>query len=223
VSRAVVPVSSGARRRARVLALGGIVGPLLFAAVAVVCGALRPGYSHVTQFVSELGETGGSHSALMNLLGFVPAGLLFVAFGVALGHVAPRTASSVVAALLIVVYGLGVTGAGVYSCDPGCPTDNLSRAAALHLALSMTAFVAGIAGMALWAYCFRARRGWRPLWRFSAVSSALALALLVVFLASQPTRSLTGVWQRLFVATLDLWCAIVGWRALRVLGDPDLV
>src|SRR6266545_6315049 len=47
----------------RILALGGVLGPVLFAAVVGVCSALRPGYSHITQFISEHGATGTSHAA----------------------------------------------------------------------------------------------------------------------------------------------------------------
>jgi hypothetical membrane protein len=47
----------------RYLALGGVVGPVLFASVVILCAALRPKYSHVSQFISELGESGGSHAS----------------------------------------------------------------------------------------------------------------------------------------------------------------
>jgi hypothetical membrane protein len=203
---------------ARILALGGIAGVVVFAVVVVVCSALRPGYSHVTQFISELGENGGSRSWLMNFAGFIPTGLLFAAFGVSLSHLMPRTATSLVASLLIVVYGLGIVGAGVYACDPGCPNHHLSTEATLHRVVSITAFIAAILGIALWAYCFRARADWRALWRFSAITSALALVLLLLMGAAQDTRTLVGVWQRLFIATLDAWCAIVGYRAYRALA-----
>jgi len=42
----------------RLLALGGITGPVLFAVVVLVLGALRPGYSHLQHFISELGVAG---------------------------------------------------------------------------------------------------------------------------------------------------------------------
>ena len=117
--------------------------------------------------------------------------------------------------MLIAVYGLGITGAGLYSCDPGCPSQNLSSDAAMHRAVSIIAFIAGIVGIALWAYCFRSLAAWRSLWRYSAISSAVALVLVLVLDASAESRAFTGVWQRLFIATLDLWCAVVGFRAFR--------
>jgi hypothetical membrane protein len=199
----------------RFLALGGVVGPILFASVVIVCAALRPEYSHSTQFISELGETEGLHASLMNFLGFLPSGILLAAFGTSLAYLLPRTFVSIAAGLLIAVYGLGIAGAGLYSCDAGCPTQNLSSEAAMHRAVSVTSFVAGILGIALWAYCFRSLAAWRSLWHYSAISSAVALILLLVLDASEPSRFLTGVWQRLSIVTLDLWCAVVGLRVFR--------
>jgi hypothetical membrane protein len=199
----------------RFLALGGIAGPVLFASIVTLCAALRPEYSHATQFISELGETGGSHASLMNFLGFIPSGLLLAALGASLAYLLPRTASSLAAAVLIAVFGLGIAGAGVYSCDPGCPRQVLSCEATLHRVVSITAFIAGILGTALCAYHFRRLAAWRSLWRYSAASSAAALVLLLVLNASVESRALTGVWQRLFLATLYLWCAVVGLHAFR--------
>ena len=199
----------------RFLALGGLAGPILFISLIIICGALRPGYSHVTQFISELGETGGSHAGIMNHLGFIPTGLLFSAFGIALAYRFPRTSLSLAAAILMVVYGIGIAGAGVYSCDPGCPSQHLSFDGMMHRVVSISALLAGILGIALWARCFRSLAAWRSLSRYSAVSSGMALVFLLLVGATERSRVFTGVWQRLSMVTLDLWCAIVGLRVFR--------
>jgi hypothetical protein len=49
-----------------------VAGPILFGVVVTLAAALRPGYSHVTQLISELGETGTGTALLMNVAGFVP-------------------------------------------------------------------------------------------------------------------------------------------------------
>jgi hypothetical membrane protein len=207
-------------RFVRCLALGGLAGPIVFVFLVVLCGALRPDYSHVTQLMSELGESGSSHASLMNFFGFVSSGVLLAAFGVSLTYALPRTTSSLAAAGLIVVYGLGVVGAGLYSCDRGCPSQNLSPEATMHRVFSLTAFVAAILGIALWAYEFRSLAAWRSLWRYSAVTSAVALVLFFLVGTSERSRTFAGVWQRLFLATLDLWSAVVGLRAFRLRGVP---
>ncbi len=199
----------------RFLAFGGVAGPVLFTSVVILCAALRPEYSHVSQFMSELGETGGSHASLMNFLGFIPSGLLLAFFGASLASLRPCTALSLAAAALIIVFGLGITGAGVCSCDPGCPRQGLSTEAMLHQVVSITAFIAGVLGIALWAYRFRELPAWRSLWRYSAATSATALVLLLVLNASIESRWFAGVWQRLFLSTLFVWCAVVGLHAFR--------
>ena len=60
----------------RILALGGLAGPVWFAAVVALCAALRPDYRHAHQFISELGAAGSPHAWLMNYAGFLPVGLL---------------------------------------------------------------------------------------------------------------------------------------------------
>ena len=52
----------------RPLLLTGLVGPIVFAITVAFVGSLRPGYSHVNQFISELGETGGRLAWVMNYL-----------------------------------------------------------------------------------------------------------------------------------------------------------
>ncbi|MDH4092099.1 MAG: DUF998 domain-containing protein, partial [Cyclobacteriaceae bacterium] len=71
------------------LALGGIAGPVLFTTVTLICASLRPGFNHVSQFISELGATGTPNARLMNFAGFMPSGAMIAAFGVSLVMLLP--------------------------------------------------------------------------------------------------------------------------------------
>lgn len=199
----------------RFLSLGGVAGSALFTVVVIICGALRPDYSHVTQYISELGARGTSHAALMNFAGFVPTGLLLASFGVSLAFLLPRRSASVLAAACITIFGLGITFAGIYSCDPGCPHQGESWEATLHDRVSAVTFLFGIAGSALLAYLFRGLTTWRALWLYSAISSAVAFGFLIASAVSVESRALIGLWQRLFIGTLFLWCMVVSLRAFR--------
>ena len=44
----------------RMAAVGGVVGPLTFVVLVLTAGAMYDGYSHISQAVSELGETARS-------------------------------------------------------------------------------------------------------------------------------------------------------------------
>lgn len=64
--------------------LGGIFGPVVFTIVVIVAAAMRQGYSHRQNFISELGATGSQNAVLMNYAGFVLGGLLTGSLGFAL-------------------------------------------------------------------------------------------------------------------------------------------
>ena len=42
-------------RLVSVLAVGGVIAPILYVSLVVVAALFYPGYSHVTQFMSQLG------------------------------------------------------------------------------------------------------------------------------------------------------------------------
>ncbi len=204
------------------LALGGIVGPLVFAVVVVVCGALRPGYSHVTSFISELGVPGTPYSALMNYAGFVPAGLLIAVFGATLAYALPRDRLAVVAATLVATFGIGIAAAGLISCDLGCPQGTGSAENVVHNTIAPVSFLCLIAAAGLLGVRFRRLPAWRPLWLFSLLTSACALCLLALLANSLDARDLTGLWQRLLLAALFAWCAIVGFRVSTTAGSVHM-
>ncbi len=62
---------------ARLLAICGVIGPILFTTLALLAAFLRPGYSHVTQTISELGF---GPNAIVQNINFVVFGLLTIAF-----------------------------------------------------------------------------------------------------------------------------------------------
>jgi len=200
----------------RILALGGIAGPVLFAVVVIVSATLRPDYSHFRHFISELGATGTPYAALLNYAGFVPAGLMLAAFGVALAGVLPRRRLSIVAAVLVALFGAGIATSGVISCDAGCPQTGGSLENLVHNTIAPISFLCLIVGAGILGVCFRRFPAWRPLSVYSLLTSAVGLLLLIALANSLETRMFTGILQRLLLATLFLWCAVSGFRAFSV-------
>jgi hypothetical membrane protein len=199
----------------RILALGGIAGPVLFSVVVLVFGALRPGYSHLQHFISELGVPGTAYAALVNYAGFVPAGLVLAVFGVALVSALPGNRLIRLAAVLVTAFGLGIAASGVISCDLGCPQGEGSLENVVHNTIAPVSFTCLIAAMAILGVRFRRFHEWRHLSLFSLLASVTALCLLVVLASSLDSRVLTGLWQRLLLAVLFMWCAVVGLEAFR--------
>lgn len=200
----------------RLLALGGVAGPVLFAAVVVAAGTARGNYSHISNFVSELGATGTPYAGLMNYAGFLPTGLMLAAFGIGLAKVLPGRRVASLAAVLVMLFGAGVAASGIASCDPGCPQTGGSVENAVHNAIAPVAFLCLIAGAGVLGVHFRSNRDWRSLSAYSLTSSVIALCFLVALAMSLDSRELTGLWQRLLLFVLFLWCGVVGMRAYRL-------
>ena len=194
----------------RIVLLGGIAGPILFSMITIVSAALRTDYSHVRNFISELGASGTSHAAFMNYAGFVPAGLMLAAFGIALSTTLPRDRFRIVASILVTLFGVGVAADGILSCDPGCPQAGGSVENLIHNRIAPVAFLCAIIGAGIVGVRFHRLPAWRSLSRYSLVTSALALCFLVALATSLEARLLTGLWQRLLLVTLFSWCAVVG-------------
>jgi hypothetical membrane protein len=192
--------------------LGGVLGPALFSVMVVICGALRPGYSHVEEFISALGAQGSTHAALMNYGGFVPSGILIAVFGLSLLGVMPRRFSSMAIAILVAAFGVGVAMAGLYSCDPGCSQPPVTRAGIIHDRVSPMAFLSMLMAMTISSVGFRRVTAFRSLWAFSSLSSLAALVFFVGLVVSFESGGPVGLWQRLFLGTVFTWCAVVALR-----------
>lgn len=69
--------------RNRVLLLSGVLAPPVYVIAVVLGGILRPGYSHITQYVSELIESRAPNKALLDPL-FAIYNIFTIAFGIGL-------------------------------------------------------------------------------------------------------------------------------------------
>ena len=203
------------------LLLAGTAGPALFSLAVVIAGALRPGYDHVNQFISELGEAGGSTAALMNFPGFMLSALVMLVFFLVLPSRFSRSAATMIGTILLSVFATSVFFAGAYSCDPGCLPDNPSTSQRLHDIASVLAFPAFTLGVVAWGIKFLRLPGWRGFGTYSLVSAALSIVFLVLMVRSEATRDATGLYQRLFLGVLFLWMVSLSIRLWRMPNDGD--
>ncbi len=69
--------------RNKIFFLSGMLAPVVYVVAVIAGGVRRPGYSHISQFVSELLEAGAPNKSLLNPL-FALYNLLTIAFGIGL-------------------------------------------------------------------------------------------------------------------------------------------
>ncbi|MGD8814771.1 MAG: DUF998 domain-containing protein, partial [Anaerolineales bacterium] len=65
----------------KLLYLCGMISPVLFVLMTILGGALRPGYSHISETISELFSPGSPNKLMLDILHTTTA-ILTVGFGV---------------------------------------------------------------------------------------------------------------------------------------------
>lgn len=181
----------------------GIVGPLLWLALLVTAGALRPDFSHLTHYISELGERGSATETLMRYGAFGVTGLLYLCFAGALHATFRGGWLGRAAALLIALDGVGRIGAGVFPCDPGCV--HVSPGPNLHKLFATVGFAAGVLAALLWGVFLRRFTAFRTLSSFSVGSGAVAfVSLLLMSWAGNPSMP-AGLFEHVATVALSVW------------------
>ena len=183
----------------------GILGPLLWLSLIAAAGAMRPGFSHITQYISELGERGSSTETLMRYAAFELTGFLYLCFASALAHFT-KSRFTRLAACLIALDGLGRIGAGVFPCDPGCA--GLTFSQDLHHLFATVGFCSGILATIACGIIFRIQ-GWSKIFCWYSVGSGIsALTFLLLMTWSQNPLKTTGLFEHLATGILSLWLIV---------------
>jgi hypothetical membrane protein len=200
----------------RALATAGAAGPVVFLAVSVLAGLLKPGYDLRDQSVSELavGAYGWLQAANFFALG---AAMIAAALALALAGRAPRSTIAL----------LGAAGVGMFTV--GLVPDDLSGAAPTahgeaHDTISLGIFLALIAGAALHGRALR-RSGVQPrLARYSTLTAGAVFVLFAVFAVlagdvGDPLHSVSGLLERAFIGVALAWIVVVSGRLLTTPTD----
>lgn len=198
----------------------GILGPVLFVAVFVAGGELRPGYDAWQQPISALSLGPGGW---VQRTSFVVAGLLVAGWGVGLRAVlgAGRGRRWVLPMLLLA--GLGLVLDGVFCQDPatGYPawmvSTGLTWHALVHVSASIVTFSMFACCCLVLGHHFAGRRGWRGWRTYSVFSGGLTVALVVAFFTAEKTAAApAGVLERSAVAVVAAYAVALCVRLLAI-------
>ena len=188
----------------------GVISPILWLSLIAAAGALRPDFSHVTHYISELGERGSATEALMRYGAFGFTGFLYLCFAGALLATFRKGWLRRAAALLIALDGVGRMGAGVFACDPGCV--QVSSGPDLHKMFATIGFCSGILAAFLWGPLWRRIPPLQSFSSFSIGCGAIALvSLLLMSWAGDPSLP-PGLFEHVATVVLSVWLLVFAGR-----------
>jgi hypothetical membrane protein len=192
---------------ARLSALTALACFIVMALTVVVAGALTPGYSHVSQFISELGARGSPQEWGVRLAGFLPSGVLLLAFCWFAYAALPRSSGTTLGLVGLALYAAGYLVAAAYPCDLGCRPDKPSTSQLIHNAGGLLGYLLAPAFLLALA---RAAHAWPSAARLAVAGYAAAGLALVGLLTLSPTSSTAGLSQRLLEFAVLAWVVYCG-------------
>lgn len=197
----------------RILSTCGLVAPMLFIDTAVLGGTLRPGYSHLTDTVSELFSPGSPNKSLLDSLYLIFAFLL-IGFGVSiLVTVREFTSSSkagkIGAYLYITVGILHVFSAVLFPQDPWGST--LTFPGRMHFNIHGIITIFSLLSMISLGIWFNKTGIFPGFGFYTAITIILAVIAAVFFLVNLGTQ-IMGLAERIaaligfqWIFVLSLW------------------
>ncbi len=91
----------------------GYLSPILFWITILICGFLTPGYSHMENMVSELGEI-GSQTQYIFASGLILTAILSIFFNISLYKTCRKSGLNVIPVLLLWTFSFSILGAAIF-------------------------------------------------------------------------------------------------------------
>lgn len=199
-----VPVDRGTDR----LLYAAYAVPVLYFATLFIAAALYPGYSHVSQYASELGSASARYPGVFNagtLLGGVAG--LFAALGMYRGLRSIGTGRLLATLVALTI----ASNAAAFLFGGWFPMPD-ERHGGYGVGMGV------LLGPPLAALAFRRLpRDLRWVSWLLAVNAVLAIALFTVMMGvgELVTRANVGLWQRAFSLSVFPWIGLAAWAVLR--------
>ena len=190
----------------QILAICGILSPIVYTAMWILGGRLQSDYSHIRDDISSLFAVGAPNKRLMQSFIIVSSFLLFL-FYIGLNEGLNDVGGSIVGPLLFLIGSvLGILIAFFFPLDVG--GEIITWRGKMHLILVITMGILTIAGMiALW-FRLNMNPDWSTFAIYSLISAIVALILLIIsgmFIKGK----YRGLLERIGVTTFQLYYFIL--------------
>lgn len=143
----------------------GLFAAVILTYVLMLFGgaALKPGYSHISQYISELNATGSAYAQAIGWFGFLPFGVAALLLWHAVRPHALAAGANRAGYWLLLAEPVAYIGSAFAPCDLGCPAEG-SLSQTLHNLLGLATYLATTLGLFLLAFSHGLGTGKRAFW-----------------------------------------------------------
>lgn len=191
----------------QILAICGMLSPILYTLMWILGGFLRSDYSHIRDDISSLFAVGAPKRKIFNAFIIASSLLLFI-FYLGLHWGINNGQDSIIGPLIFVISGfLGVLVAFFFPLDAS--GEIITLRGKMHLILVITSGILTIAGMvALW-FRLESIEGWSAFANYSLISAIVSFVLIIIsgiFIKSR----FRGLLERFGVTPFQLYYFMLG-------------
>ena len=205
----------------RIGALAGMFGAIIFVAIFVIEGWLRPSYDSMSMFVSALSL--GSRGWIQ-VLNFEIVGVALLAFSRGVAAEFKDGMASRAGPLLLAIVGLGLLLSGPFVMDPvTTPFVHMSWHSKLHYLFGAFVFSFGPISCFVFFRRFRTDSNWRSLKQVTLLSGIIMTVSVVLLKVAELPNILhdwTGLIQRVFLISYLAWIANFAFALLKRIRLP---
>ena len=196
----------------RIGAILSIVSPIVWIFLIILMGFLYPDYSHLTNFISDLGAIEAPNPYVQRI-NFFQFGLSIVLLAIAIFKSMER--SSVVILILQLIIGIGIFFSGIF---PGHSLDPESHESFLHNIVGLPAFICIILLPLIAGFKFRRIDNWKGLANYSMLMSPILALMLFLMIREDIVvdNGYPGLYQRFFIGIWILWIIMVSIRLMKL-------
>jgi hypothetical membrane protein len=197
----------------RFLAVCGIAAPIIHLLAIVIGGFLSPGYSHITQAVSELFEVGAPNKQLLDLM-LIISNFMLIMFSIGL-HRGIEDKKKLKTAPILLGLG-GVTGLLLilfFPCDPGC--EPVTFTGTMHFVMAFCMALLTIFAILIFWRRLKDDMRWQGYGKYSLgtfIATIVVMVTLVIFV----TSPFFGLIERISMGLILQWIEIMAIKLLRL-------
>lgn len=189
-------------------AIIGLVSPIIWILLVILMSSLHDNYSHLTNFISELGAI-EAPNPFVQRINFFQFGFSILVLAVALYKGMARP--SIIVLVFQIIIGLGIFLSGIF---PGNITDPKSYSSMMHDLVGLPAFLLIILIPLITGWKFRNRESWKDLAPYSMLMTPVLLLMLYLMIRADTVvqNGFPGLYQRIFLGIWIIWMILVSLR-----------
>jgi hypothetical protein len=197
------------------LAIAGMAGPLMLIIAEVVAASSAEHYNIISDSISSLALTPMGY---VQTIGFLAIGLLVEVFTAGLLFGVRAARGFHLGIVCLVFMGFGMLLIGAFRTDPVGAPDTVEGI--IHsIAASIVFWLFPVVSL-LMAPSFRRDLHWQDFFRYTLVTSGLALVLVIIVVVLEDSASWFGLAERVLVANMVIWVEVTAVRLFMISLGP---